>query len=248
LPNLNTAEWKGQDMIDVTDEDFEQQVVEKSNEVPVVIDLWAPWCEPCKTLGPLLEKVIDAQGGKVIGVKINIDENPGVSQAFKVQSIPMVVAFKDGQAVDGFMGAQGEPMLEDFIRRLLPSEEESQIDLLVAAGDEASLRSALELQTDHAEAVLALAELLVLDDRVEEGLSLLERIPESSESRRIAAAARTSDSSGQSDEVDAELETLLTQVKVDDAARQRFVDLLEVMSPDDPRTSEWRRKLSTALF
>jgi|TARA_B110000263_G_scaffold232107_1_gene227906 putative thioredoxin len=235
-------------MIDVTDEDFEQQVVEKSNEVPVVIDLWAPWCEPCKTLGPLLEKVIDAQGGKVIGVKINIDENPGVSQAFKVQSIPMVVAFKDGQAVDGFMGAQGEPMLEDFIRRLLPSEEESQIDLLVAAGDEASLRSALELQTDHVEAVLALAELLVLDDRVEEGLSLLERIPESSESRRIAAAARTSDSSGQSDEVDAELETLLTQVKVDDAARQRFVDLLEVMSPDDPRTSEWRRKLSTALF
>lgn len=235
-------------MIDVTDEDFEQQVVEKSNEVPVVIDLWAPWCEPCKTLGPLLEKVIDAQGGKVIGVKINIDENPGVSQAFKVQSIPMVMAFKDGQAVDGFMGAQGEPMLEDFIRRLLPSEEESQIDLLVAAGDEASLRSALELQTDHAEAVLALAELLVLDDRVEEGLSLLERIPESSESRRIAAAARTSDSSGQSDEVDAELETLLTQVKVDDAARQRFVDLLEVMSPDDPRTSEWRRKLSTALF
>jgi putative thioredoxin len=235
-------------MIDVTDEDFEQQVVEKSNEVPVVIDLWAPWCEPCKTLGPLLEKVIDAQGGKVIGVKINIDENPGVSQAFKVQSIPMVMAFKDGQAVDGFMGAQGEPMLEDFIRRLLPSEEESQIDLLVAAGDEASLRSALELQTDHVEAVLALAELLVVDDRVEEGLSLLERIPESSESRRIAAAARTSDSSGQSDEVDAELETLLTQVKVDDAARQRFVDLLEVMSPDDPRTSEWRRKLSTALF
>ena len=235
-------------MIDVTDEDFEQQVVEKSNEVPVVIDLWAPWCEPCKTLGPLLEKVIDAQGGKVIGVKINIDENPGVSQAFKVQSIPMVMAFKDGQAVDGFMGAQGEPMLEDFIRRLLPSEEESQIDLLVAAGDEASLRSALELQPDHVEAVLALAELLVVDDRVEEGLSLLERIPESSESRRIAAAARTSDSSGQSDEVDAELETLLTQVKVDDAARQRFVDLLEVMSPDDPRTSEWRRKLSTALF
>jgi putative thioredoxin len=248
LANLNTAERKGQDMIDVTDENFEQQVVEKSHEVPVVIDLWAPWCEPCKTLGPLLEKVIDAQAGKVIGVKINVDENPGVSQAFQVQSIPMVVAFKDGQAVDGFMGAQGEPMLEDFVRRLVPSEEESQIDLLVAAGDEASLRAALELETDHAEAVLALAELLVLDDRVEEGLSLLQRIPESSESRRIAATARTSDSSGQLDEVDAELGLLLTQVKVDDVARQRFVDLLEVMSPDDPRTTEWRRKLSTALF
>ena len=92
-------------MIDVTDQDFEQQVIEKSHEMPVIVDLWAPWCEPCKTLGPLLEQVIDAQGGKVLGVKINVDENPGVSQAFQVQSIPMVVAFKDGQAVDGFMGA-----------------------------------------------------------------------------------------------------------------------------------------------
>ena len=89
-------------MIDVTDQDFEQQVIEKSHEMPVIVDLWAPWCEPCKTLGPLLEQVIDAQAGKVLGVKINVDENPGVSQAFQVQSIPMVVAFKDGQAVDGF--------------------------------------------------------------------------------------------------------------------------------------------------
>ncbi|MEE3186110.1 MAG: tetratricopeptide repeat protein [Actinomycetota bacterium] len=235
-------------MIDVTDQDFEQQVVEKSHEVPVIVDLWAPWCEPCKTLGPLLEKVVDAQQGKIVGVKINIDENPGVSQAFQVQSIPMVVAFKDGQAVDGFMGAQGEPMLEDFIKRLLPSEEETQIDVLVSAGDELSLRAALELQSDHPSAVLVLAELLVQDDRTDEGLALLERIPESPESRRIAALARTSDSSGESDEVDAELETLLGQVKTDDSARQRFIDLLEVMGLEDPRTAEWRRKLSTALF
>ena len=106
----------------------------------------------------------------------------------------------------------------------------------------------MDLQTDHPEAVLGLAELLVQDGRVEDGLSLLERIPESSESRRIAAVARTSDSSGESDEVDAELQTLLSQVKTDDDARQRFVDLLEVMSPDDQRTADWRRKLSTALF
>ncbi|MDP7067006.1 MAG: tetratricopeptide repeat protein [Acidimicrobiales bacterium] len=235
-------------MIDVTDQDFEQQVIEKSHELPVIVDLWAPWCEPCKTLGPLLEKVIDARAGKVIGVKVNVDDNPGVSQAFQVQSIPMVVAFKDGQAVDGFMGAQGEPMLEDFVSRLLPTEEENQIDSLVAAGDELSLRAALDVQSDHPEAVLALAELLVRDGRTEEGLALLERIPESAESRRVAATARTSDSSGQSDEVDAELEVLLGKVKNDDEARQRFVDLLEVMGPEDPRTAEWRRKLSTALF
>jgi len=109
-------------MIDVTDADFNEMVAEKSRELPVVVDLWAPWCGPCKTLGPMLEKVIDEQGGKVLGVKINVDENPAVSQAFQVQSIPMVVAFKDGEAVDGFMGAQGEPMLRDFISKLVPSE------------------------------------------------------------------------------------------------------------------------------
>ncbi len=235
-------------MIDVTDQDFEQQVIEKSHEIPVIVDLWAPWCGPCKTLGPLLEKVIDAQAGKVVGVKINVDDNPGVSQAFQVQSIPMVVAFKDGQAVDGFMGAQGEPMLEDFVSRLLPTEEENEIHSLLAAGDEISLRAALEVQSDHPEGVLALADLLVQDGRIEEGLALLERVPESTESRRIAATARTSDSSGESDEVDAELEDLLSKVKNDDEARQRFIDLLEVMGPEDPRTGEWRRKLSTALF
>ena len=235
-------------MIDVTDQDFEAQVIEKSHELLVIVDLWAPWCEPCKTLGPLLEKVINAHGGKVLGVKINVDDNPGVSQAFQVQSIPMVVAFKDGQAVDGFMGAQGEPMLEDFVNRLLPTQEQNEIDSLIEAGDELSLRAALEIQSDHPEAVLALAELLVADARVDEGLALLERIPESPESRRIAATARTSDSSGESAEVEAELEALLGQVKTDEDARQRFVDLLEVMGAENPQTLEWRKKLSTALF
>ena len=98
------------------------------------------------------------------------------------------------------------------------------------------------------EAVLALAELLVADARVDEGLALLERIPESPESRRIAATARTSDSSGESAEVEAELEALLGQVKTDEDARQRFVDLLEVMGAENPQTLEWRKKLSTALF
>ena len=235
-------------MIDVTDQDFEVQVIEKSHELPVIVDLWAPWCEPCKTLGPLLEKVINAHDGKVLGVKINVDDNQGVSQAFQVQSIPMVVAFKDGQAVDGFMGAQGEPMLEDFVNRLLPTEEQNEIDSLIEAADEVSLRAALEIQSDHPEAVLALAELLVADTRVDEGLALLGRIPESPESRRIAATARTSDSSGESAEVEAELEALLGQVKTDEEARQRFVDLLEVMGAENPQTLEWRKKLSTALF
>ena len=236
-------------MIDSTDATFNTDVIERSSTVPVVVDLWAPWCGPCKTLGPILDTVIDSHGGKVAGVKINIDENPAVAQAFQVQSIPMVVAFKDGQAVDGFMGAQGEPMIRGFVSKLLPTEEENQIEALIAAGDEMSLRAALELEADHEGAVLALAKLLVNDGRAEEGLALLERLPESAESRHIAALARTGDAaSAGGDEVDTELAELLTRVKGDDEARQRFVDLLEVLGPDDPRTAEWRKRLSTALF
>ena len=111
-----------------------------------------------------------------------------------------------------------------------------------------SLRSALELDNDHEGAIVALAELLVGDDRAEEGLALLQRIPETAETRRVAALARTGGGDTPTDEVDAELAELLGRVKTDDDARQRFVDLLEVMGAEDPRTAEWRKKLSTALF
>lgn len=236
-------------MIDVTDQDFNEKVVEASHQVPVIVDLWAPWCGPCKTLGPILDKVIDEQAGKVAGVKINVDENPAISQAFGVQSIPMVVAFKDGQAVDGFMGAQGEPMVRDFVERLLPTEEENEVEALIAAGDEASLRAALELDNDNEAAITTLAELLVGDGRADEGLALLNRIPETPTTRHIAALARAADvAEASSDDMDTELEDLLGRVKGDDEARQRFIDLLELMGPDDPRTAQWRRRLSTALF
>jgi len=119
----------------------------------------------------------------------------------------------------------------------------------VAQGDEVSLRAALELEADHAGAVVALAELLVMDGRADEGLQLLKRIPENAESRRIAAVARTADAIGApSDEIQTELGQLLGSVKTDDEARQRFVDLLEVMGAEDPRAAEWRKRLSTALF
>src|ERR1700759_2061725 len=94
--------------IDVTDATFEQEVIERSETVPVVVDLWAPWCGPCRTLGPIIEKVIDETGGGGALTKVNVDENPGISQAFGVQSIPLVVALKDGKPVDGFLGAYPE--------------------------------------------------------------------------------------------------------------------------------------------
>src|SRR3954447_5544339 len=99
-------------MADITDATFEQDVLERSKQVPVVVDLWAPWCGPCKTLGPIIERVIAETDGKVELAKVNVDENPQVSQAFQVQSIPAVYALKDGKVVDGFIGAQPEATIK----------------------------------------------------------------------------------------------------------------------------------------
>jgi putative thioredoxin len=232
-------------MIDVTDATFQTEVIDRSHQVPIVVDLWAPWCGPCRSLSPILEKVIGDQGGKVVGVKVNVDENPGISQAFQVQSIPAVYAIRNGQAVDSFLGAQGEPTVRDFVTRLLPTEEENAVSGLLARGDEQSLRDAIELDPDNEDAILALAELLVDDDRSEEALEVLGRVPESPRSRHLAARARTGDSVG---DVEAKLDDLLGRVKGDEDARQEFVDLLELLGPDDPRTAGWRRRLTSALY
>ena len=235
-------------MIDVTDATFEQEVLDRSDQVPVVVDLWAPWCGPCKTLGPILERVVEATAGQVELVKVNVDDNPGISQAFRVQSIPAVYAIKNRAAVDSFVGALPEAAVADWVSRLVPIETEA--DRLARAGDEASLRRAVELQPDHHDAVTALAELLAGRGETEEALALLARIPEDAEVRRVAALARLGGSSPMDggDDIPARLDQLLERVKQDDAARQEYVDLLEAMGPDDPRTAPYRRALTARLF
>ncbi len=234
-------------MADVTDATFTTEVVERSHTVAVVVDLWAPWCGPCKTLGPILEQAVAATGGAVELAKVNVDDNPQTAQAFQVQSIPAVYAMRDGKVVDGFIGAQGEAAVAEFVQGLIPTEQESEVEALVAAGDEASLRRALELDADHEGAVVGLADLLVADGRGEEALELLERIPETAEVRRVAALARTGSKADNGD-VESRLDDLLGRVKADPDARQEFVDLLEIMGSDDPRTSVYRRRLTTQLY
>lgn len=231
---------------DITDETFEAEVIEKSSQVTVVVDLWAPWCGPCKTLGPIIESVVDATEGKVILAKVNIDENPAIGQAFKVQSIPAVYALKDGAVVNGFMGALPEHEIQAFVDGLLPSQDEQALEQLIAAGDEASLRLALQEEPANEEAIGALGELLVADGRPEEALALIERIPDNDRTRKIAATARIGEAPN--DDYDVELTALLDSVKADDDARQKFVDILELMGANDPRTSEYRRKLTTRLY
>jgi putative thioredoxin len=232
--------------MDATDANFQTAVIDRSADVTVVVDLWAPWCGPCRTLGPILEKVIGETDGRAELVKVNVDENPGISQAFQVQSIPAVYALQDGKVVDGFVGALPEPQVRAFVDRLAPPETEA--DRLVAKGDEASLRAALDLQPDHPEGVVALAEVLVGKGDNDEALALLERLPESPESRRVAALARVGGDEAVPDDFEAKLDALLDRVKGDEDARQEFVDLLELLGPDDPRTAKYRKALTARLF
>ena len=233
--------------MDVTDATFEAEVINRSAETPVVVDLWAPWCGPCKQLGPILEKVIGETQGKVVLAKVNVDENPGIAQAFQAQSIPAVHAIVDGRPVDSFIGAQGEEAVREFVSKLCGEEIQDPVDPRIAAGDENSLRALLSEESDNLEGVLALASLLIERDQEgdrEEALQLLERVPQNPEVRHLAALARAE----VVEDVNARLEELLLQAKEDDEARQAFVDLLEVIGPDSPEATEWRRKLASILY
>src|SRR5687768_8162523 len=216
--------------IDVTDDTFETEVLERSASVPVVVDLWAPWCGPCRTLGPILEQVIDGTEGRAVLAKVNVDENPRVGATFRVQSIPAVFALRDRQVVDHFVGALPERAVQEFVERLAPSA--SPADRLVEVGTEDALRAALDLEPDHDGAVVALAERLVARGDNEEALSLLARVPDTAEVRRVAALARVA-GAVPADAVEAELDSLLDRVKEDEEARQRYLDLLEVMGAED---------------
>jgi putative thioredoxin len=237
--------------IDVTDATFEIEVLELSMRVPVVVDLWAPWCGPCRTLGPVIERAVDATEGAVALAKVNVDENPKIAATFQVQSIPAVFVIQEGKIVDHFLGALPERAVQEFVGRFVASPSEA--DVLVASGDETSLRKALELDPAHAGAIERLADLLVDRGEPAEALNLLDRIPETAETRRIAARARLlnanpGDGAWSADEVARRIDELLERVPGDDDARQEIVDLIETMDLEDPRRSAFRRALTSKLF
>ena len=231
--------------IDATDATFERDVIDRSSQVPVVVDLWAEWCGPCRVLGPVLERVVAETNGRVALVKVDVDTNPRVAATFRVQSIPAVFALRDRKVIDSFVGALPESRVREFVNGLV---EASPADKLVAAGDEESLRAALEIDPSHEGAVLGLAELLAERGDGEEALAVLARIPESAEWRRIAALARVGHEAEADGDVSARLDGLLERVKEDESARQEFVDLLELLGPSDPRTAQYRRALASRLY
>jgi putative thioredoxin len=230
--------------IDATDATFQTAVVERSFQVPVVVDLWAEWCGPCKQLGPVLEKVIGETNGAVELAKVDVDANPRVGAAFKVQSIPAVFAISQGAVIDQFVGALPEASVRQWVAGLAAAAK-SPVDELIDAGDEASLRQALQLEPGHVGATVALAHVLLQAARTDEALALLETVPETPEVRHVKALARNP---SLPPDIDARLDELLSQVKAEETARQEFLDLLEVLGPDDPRTGAWRKKLTARLF
>lgn len=187
-------------VIDVTDRDFEAQVIERSKAVPVVVDFWAPWCGPCRTLGPLLERLADEHAGKFVLARVNIDENPGLAGAFRVQSIPMVIGLRDGALAAHFVGAVPESGVRDFLAQLLPSEGQqlaAEGAAQLAAGKtveaEATFKRALESDPRADGALVGLANVLAQRGEDTEALALLERVgpgPHRQEADRLAAALR----------------------------------------------------------
>ncbi len=240
-------------MIDVQDATFEADVLQRSMTTPVVIDLWAPWCGPCKTLGPILEKVVNETNGKVVLAKINVDENPQASAAFRVQSIPAVYAMKGGQIVDGFMGAQPEQAIREFVEKLLDGsdpETVAQIQALVSQGDEDSLRQAVELDGQSVIAVGSLAALLLSQDRAREAVDVLTAGPEDDQLQPLLEAAREAafPSDAQS-ALEQQLTDLLANVKTDEDAKSTYLELLDELAVGNPESAAaWRRKLASRLF
>ena len=242
--------------VDVTEATFEQEVLERSKQVPVVVDFWAEWCGPCKALSPALERAEAAHGGEVVLAKVDTDANQRLAAAFQIQGIPAVKAFGDGRIVDEFTGALPPAQVEAFFDRLVPS----RADELLAAGDELSLREAAELEPGRADVAVALARARLARGAAAEALEAVQSHEGDFAAAGIAARIRLTEAGVAIDafealdrgEREAALDSLLSEFATADPdtrelLRRAIVGVLSDLDAADPTARAYRRKLSAAL-
>jgi putative thioredoxin len=248
-------------VIDVNEADFETEVLQRSAEVPVVVDFWAPWCAPCRQLSPALEKAAGAREGKVVLAKIDTDENPGIAQKYGIQGIPAVKAFVDGEVAAEFVGALPPSQVEAFFDGLVPSETQ----LLLDAGDEESLRKIVEKEPANVDANFALAQMHYRAGDPDLALERLRNVTGNFRADGLAARIeleredrprlREGFAALDEGELEAGLDLLLEELAdgdldADDRERIRkvVVAVLDELGVDHPLARESRRRLATALY
>jgi putative thioredoxin len=251
--------------VDVTESNFETAVLDRSHTGPVVVDFWAEWCGPCRQLGPVLERGAAARAGQLDLVKVDVDANPRLAQAFRIQGIPAVKAFRDGKVVAEFTGAQPPTAVEQFLDSLLPSEA----DGLVQKGDEDSLRRAHELEPARADAAVPLARILKDRGETDEALTVLARVPGSFAADGLAArigleraaengaepavpdlseAFAALDAGDPERGLDLLLEALPNADGARDDVRRVVVGVLDELGVEHPLARSARRRLASALY
>ena len=243
---------------DVDEAGFEQRVLERSRELPVVVDFWADWCGPCKQLTPVLERATAARAGRVELAKVDVDRNQRLQAMFRIQGIPAVKAFRDGSVASEFTGALPPAEVERFFDALVPSEA----DELAADGDEQSLQRALELDPNHPTARRSLGRLLLSRGETDEALRVLEGLDGDFLAEGLAARAQLAsdpelapafeawdagDPGAALERLQAALSDPGNDPERRDLLRRVMVAIFTELGPEHPLAREYRRRLSAAL-